>query len=237
MRVGFPSLLLCQWGLKAMAPQSDRSSFQDRMKSSEAYRAAPARVERRRPVTGVREEKPLRTAHTRSLRQPDAGTGLRLPDQLPSTAPRTRDSEPVFTFTADPVPIQDPGTTALPTSQPTLDFDQAWRQMLLGSSSTLDRFPDSVEDKQMTHVAPRPQFRVLLPRTFPPPDHIKGWDTGQRADCLSQDLYRRNSDLRADNKQKEHVNRPQGNTDGSLYFVGYNKDQSVMSLIIKRGFC
>ena len=25
----------------------------------------------------------------------------------------------------------------------------------------------------MTHVAPRPQFRVLLPRTFPPPDHIK----------------------------------------------------------------
>lgn len=26
----------------------------------------------------------------------------------------------------------------------------------------------------MTHVAPRPQFRVLLPRTFPPPDHIKG---------------------------------------------------------------
>ena len=26
----------------------------------------------------------------------------------------------------------------------------------------------------MTHVALRPQFRVLLPRTFPPPDHIKG---------------------------------------------------------------
>ncbi|XDC81054.1 hypothetical protein R6Z07F_012227 [Ovis aries] len=37
--------------------------------------------------------------------------------------------------------------------------------------------------------------------------HRRGWDTGQRADCLSQDLYRRNSDLRADNKQKEHVNR------------------------------
>lgn len=26
----------------------------------------------------------------------------------------------------------------------------------------------------MTHVALRPQFRVLLPRTLPPPDHIKG---------------------------------------------------------------
>ena len=39
VRAGFPSLLLCQWGLKAMAPQSDCCSFPDRMRSSEAHRA------------------------------------------------------------------------------------------------------------------------------------------------------------------------------------------------------
>ena len=86
------------------------------------------------------------------------------------------------------------GTIFLLTSAP-LASGSLWVCVTLGGCPEVQREP-------LPSTPPDP-----LPLSLPLACFSAGWDAGQSADWPSQDLYWRNSDLHADNKQMEHMNR------------------------------